>query len=90
MRRTIWTDHYHMPHFKCAGRKNCRRFYENYGKSKSVLFHLKNVSQIQNEQTIVEVIPLGHAESGAEIMANETGTVRLELVNEKGEQTENE
>ena len=42
------------------------------------------------EQTIVEVIPLGHAESGAETMANETGTVRLELVNEKGEQTENE
>lgn len=32
------------------------------------------------EQTIVEVIPLGHAETGAETMANETGTVRLELV----------
>lgn len=34
------------------------------------------------EQTIVEVIPLGHALSGAELLANETGTVRLELVNE--------
>lgn len=33
------------------------------------------------EQTIVEVIPLGHAETGAETMANESGTVRLELVN---------
>lgn len=42
------------------------------------------------EQTIVEVIPLGHAETGAETMANESGTVRLELVNEEGEQTENE
>lgn len=42
------------------------------------------------EQTIVEVIPLGHAETGAETLANEVGTVRLELVNEKGEQTENE
>lgn len=42
------------------------------------------------EQTIVEVIPLGHAASGAETMANETGTVRLEFVDEKGEQTENE
>lgn len=42
------------------------------------------------EQTIVEVIPLGHAEIGAETMANESGTVRLELVSEEGEQTENE
>ena len=42
------------------------------------------------EQTIVEVIPLGHANTGAETMANEEGTVRLELVNEEGEQTENE
>ena len=40
------------------------------------------------EQTIVEVIPLGHAEAGAETMANESGTVRLELVSEEGEQTE--
>lgn len=31
------------------------------------------------EQTIVEVIPLGHAETGAETMANESGKVRLEL-----------
>lgn len=37
------------------------------------------------EQTIVEVIPLGHAESGAETMANEEGTVRIELITEKGE-----
>jgi hypothetical protein len=42
------------------------------------------------EQTIVEVIPLGHAETGAETMANESGTVRLELVNEEGVQTANE
>lgn len=42
------------------------------------------------EQTIVEVIPLGHAEAGAEAMANEAGTVRLELVSEEGEQTEDE
>lgn len=41
------------------------------------------------EQTIVEVIPLGHAESGAEILANETGTVRLELLTNEGEKTEN-
>lgn len=34
------------------------------------------------EQTIVEVIPLGHAETGAETMADESGTVRLELVKE--------
>lgn len=32
------------------------------------------------EQTIVEVIPLGHAESGAEALAGETGTVRLERI----------
>lgn len=37
------------------------------------------------EQTIVEVIPLGHAETRAETMANESGTVRLELVSEEGE-----
>lgn len=42
------------------------------------------------EQTIVEVIPLGHAETGAEGVANESGIVRLELANEEGEQTENE
>ncbi|MGN0252079.1 MAG: cyclophilin-like fold protein [Oliverpabstia sp.] len=41
------------------------------------------------EQTVVEVIPLGHAQSGAETMANESGTVRLELV-DKGDQNENE
>ena len=35
------------------------------------------------EQTIVEVIPLGHADSGAETMANEEGTVRIELLTEK-------
>jgi len=32
------------------------------------------------EQTIVEVIPLGHAAEGAEQMANCMGAVRLELV----------
>lgn len=32
------------------------------------------------EQTVVPVIPLGHAESGAETLANEEGTIRLELV----------
>lgn len=37
------------------------------------------------EQTIVEVIPLGHAQSGAETMAGEAGTVRLELAEEEGE-----
>lgn len=37
------------------------------------------------EQTIVEVIPLGHAESGAETIANAEGTVRIELLTEKGE-----
>lgn len=37
-----------------------------------------------------EVIPLGHAETGAETMANEAGTVRLELVNKEGAQIENE
>lgn len=42
------------------------------------------------EQTIVDVIPLGHAEAGAETMRNESGTVRLELASEEGEQTENE
>lgn len=42
-----------------------------------------------NEQTIVRVIPLGHAEIGAETMADESGTVRLEFVNEEGEQIEN-
>lgn len=34
------------------------------------------------ELTIVEVIPLGHAETGAETMADESGTARLELVKE--------
>lgn len=37
------------------------------------------------EQTIVEVIPLGHAESGAEAMANEEGMVRLELLSGEGD-----
>lgn len=32
------------------------------------------------EKTIVRVIPLGHADSGAEAMAHEKGKVRLELV----------
>lgn len=32
------------------------------------------------EKTIVRVIPLGHAESGAEALAHEKGKVRLELV----------
>ncbi len=41
------------------------------------------------EQTIVEVIPLGHAKAGAETMANETGNVRLALVDEEGDQTAN-
>lgn len=36
------------------------------------------------EKTIVEVIPLGHAETGAEAAADEAGTVRLELVQEDG------
>lgn len=34
------------------------------------------------QQTIVDVIPLGHAEEGAEAVADCTGTVRLELVAE--------
>lgn len=42
------------------------------------------------EQTIVEVVPLGHAETGAGTMRNESGTVRLELASEEGEQKENE
>lgn len=42
------------------------------------------------EQTIVEVIPLGHAESGAQVLANETGTVRLELLTNESEKSENE
>lgn len=42
------------------------------------------------EQTIVEVVPLGHAETGTETMRNESGTVRLELASEEGEQKENE
>lgn len=42
------------------------------------------------EQTIVEVIPLGHADSGAEALANEAGTVRLELLTDESEETENE
>lgn len=42
------------------------------------------------EQTIVEVIPLGHAETGAETMADESGRVRLELASGEEEQTENE
>lgn len=35
------------------------------------------------EQTIVEVIPLGHAESGAELLADETGTIKLELLTDE-------
>lgn len=42
------------------------------------------------EQTIVDVIPLGHAESGAEALANETGTVKLELLTDESEEIENE
>lgn len=42
------------------------------------------------EQTIVEVIPLGHAVSGAETMASEAGTVKLELVTDESEETEDE
>ena len=42
------------------------------------------------EKTIVDVIPLGHAQTGAETMTNESGTVRLELADEEGEQIENE
>lgn len=42
------------------------------------------------EKTIVDVIPLGYAESGAENLANETGIVRLELMDEEGEQPEYE
>ena len=42
------------------------------------------------EQTIVDVIPLGHAQSGAEMLAGETGTVRLELVKAEGDETQNE
>lgn len=42
------------------------------------------------EQTIVDVIPLGHAESGAEALANETGTVKLELLTDESEKIENE
>lgn len=42
------------------------------------------------EQTIVDVIPLGHAQSGAQKLANETGTVRLERVVEEGKQNTNE
>lgn len=38
------------------------------------------------EQTIVEVIPLGHAETGAETMANEEGTVRLERLSSPDEE----
>ena len=38
------------------------------------------------EQTIVEVIPLGHTESGAEAMANEIGTVKLELLTEESKE----
>lgn len=32
------------------------------------------------EQTVVPIIPLGHAEVGAETLADEAGTIRLELV----------
>lgn len=38
------------------------------------------------EQTIVDVIPLGYAESGAETLAGETGTVRLEFVEDERNQ----
>lgn len=36
------------------------------------------------EQTIVEVVPLGHADKGAETLTDETGMVRLELVEDAG------
>ena len=42
------------------------------------------------DQTIVDVIPLGHAESGADTMAGETGKVRLKLIDNEGEITDNE
>ena len=42
------------------------------------------------EQTIVPVIPLGKAETGAENMRYTSGTVRLELVPEESEETQNE
>lgn len=35
------------------------------------------------DRTIVEIIPLGHAETGAEAMANETGKVSLKLMEEE-------
>jgi hypothetical protein len=38
----------------------------------------------------VDVIPLGHAESGADTMAGETGKVRLKLIDNEGEITDNE
>lgn len=41
-------------------------------------------------QTIVEVIPLGHAETASESLANETGTAKLELLTNEREETENE
>ena len=43
-----------------------------------------------HEQTIVPVIPLGKAETGAENMRYTSGTVRLELVPEESEETQNE
>lgn len=36
------------------------------------------------EQTIVEVVPLGHADKGAETLADETGMARLELMEDAG------
>jgi len=36
------------------------------------------------EQAIVEVVPLGHADKGAETLADETGMVRLKLVEDAG------
>ena len=43
------------------------------------------------EQTIVEVNPIGLCgKAGQKTLRNETGTVRLEFVNQEGEQTENE
>ncbi len=42
------------------------------------------------EKTIVDIVPLGHAGEGAENLKYESGTVRLELMNDEGEMTENE
>ena len=59
--------------------------------TKKIALHKNRLTERRHhEQTIVEVIPLGHAETGAEVLANETETVRLELLTNEGEETENE